>query len=254
MSVPKVTKPSPSRADDWHVHDGQANEWQADAARRLSVTPLSALGAPILRTLIQTGLRKRLEPGQMLQQRDDAVEHVVIVVSGLLRIFRLNPAGKVYVLRSIGAGQVFNLLPILDDGPAINDADAAEKTELLLIPKTPFRELMDTNPGLRNAVNRIIYARNRIAYDELADMVLLTLKQRCARVLMSLIRLQHAGVTIPERATLAVSQSELSDILGYSRPKVNAELMALKGAGIIELHYNRIHVPDTALLERVSKA
>lgn len=216
-------------------------------------SPLSALGPSLLHDLVQMGVSKSLEQGQVYQQRDDVVEHVAVVVSGHLRIFRLNHAGRVHVLRSIGAGQLLNLLPILDGGPAINDADAVGKTELLLLPKTPFLLLMEENANFRNAVNKVIYMRNRIAYDELADMVLLTLRQRCARVLMSMIHLQHAIGGMPSSTTLAVSQSELSDILGYSRPKVNSELMALKRDGVIELSYNQIHIPDIALLQRASK-
>jgi DNA-binding transcriptional regulator LsrR (DeoR family) len=71
---------------------------------------------------------------------------------------------------------------------------------------------------------------------------------------MSMIHLQHAIGGMPGKATLAVSQSELSDILGYSRPKVNLELMALKRDGVIEVSYNQIHVPDTALLKRAAKS
>lgn len=199
------------------------------------------------------GVAKSLEPGQIYQQRGDVVDSVAIVISGHLRIFRLSHVGKVHVLRPIGTGQLLNLLPVLDEGPAINDVDAVDRTELLLLPKAPFLLLMEENAIFRNAVNKVIYMRNRVAYDELADMVLLTLRQRCARVLMSMIHLQHAIGGMPEKATLAVSQSELSDMLGYSRSKVNFELMALKRDGVIDVSYNRIHVPDTALLQRASK-
>jgi CRP/FNR family cyclic AMP-dependent transcriptional regulator len=244
MSVPNVTKSTNRIADDWRLI----------AMERLMESPLSALGASLLQDLILMGVSKTLEPGQTYQQRDDVVEHVAVVMAGHLRIFRLSPAGKVHVLRSIGTGQLLNLLPVLDGGPAINDVDAVDKTELLLLPKAPFLSLMDENVNFRNAVNKVIYMRNRIAYDELADMVLLTLRQRCARVLMSMIHLQHAVEGIPRSTTLAVSQTELSDILGYSRPKVNLELMALKRNGVIEVRYNQIHIPDIALLKRAAKS
>ena len=244
MSVPNVTKLTNHIADDWRLN----------VMVRLMESPLSNLGASLLQALIQMGVSRALEPGQTYQQRDDVVEHVAVVVTGNLRIFRLSPAGKVHVLRSIGTGQFLNLLPVLDGGPAINDADAVDKTELLLIPKAPFLRLMEENASFRNAVNKVIYMRNRIAYDELADMVLLTLRQRCANVLMSMVHLQHAIGSIPRSATLEVSQAELSDILGYSRPKVNSELMGLKRDGVIEVRYNQIHIPDTALLKQAAKS
>jgi CRP-like cAMP-binding protein len=243
MSVPKVTKLTKDPAADW----------RRDFMARLMESPLSALGSLLLQELIQMGVAKSLEPGQIYQQRGDVVDSVAIVISGHLRIFRLSHVGKVHVLRPIGTGQLLNLLPVLDEGPAINDVDAVDRTELLLLPKAPFLLLMEENAIFRNAVNKVIYMRNRVAYDELADMVLLTLRQRCARVLMSMIHLQHAIGGMPEKATLAVSQSELSDMLGYSRSKVNFELMALKRDGVIDVSYNRIHVPDTALLQRASK-
>ena len=244
MSVPKVTI-----STDRHVRG-----WESGVLEELMATPLSALGEELLTRLVAQGSRKRLQPGQQFQRRDERVEHVAVVVSGFLRIYRLNPEGKIHVLRSIGAGQVFNLLPILDHGPAISDADAVEVTELLLIPKAPFLALMNSEAALRDAVHRIIYARSRMTYDELADMVLLTLRQRCARVLVSMAHMQHAIGALPEGVSLVVTQTELSDILGYSRPKVNAELKALQRDGLIALSYNRIHIPDLAVLAALAKS
>ncbi len=224
------------------------------AIDELMASPLAALGEQLLPQLQALGTLKRLHAGQQFQSRGDRIEHVAVVKSGAMRIFRLSPEGRVHVLRSIGAGQAFNLLPVLEGGPAINDADAAEETELLLIPRTPFLALMERDAALRDAVHRIIYARSRMAYDELADMVLLTLRQRCARVLVSMAQLQHAVGVMPASVSLVVTQTGLSDMLGYSRPKVNLELKALQRAGLIVLSYNRIQIPDLALLAAVAKS
>ncbi|RUQ33389.1 MAG: winged helix-turn-helix transcriptional regulator [Candidatus Competibacteraceae bacterium] len=51
---------------------------------------------------------------------------------------------------------------------------------------------------------------------------------------------------------VSVSQSELAEMLGYTRPIVNKELRRLADEGLIRITYRHIAVPQPTLLHQVA--
>jgi CRP-like cAMP-binding protein len=87
--------------------------------------------------------------------------------------------------------------------------------------------------------------RLRLVFDGLADAILLSLGQRCARALL------HAMDALGEHAddgtvTMHLTQGEVAGMLGNARPVVNRVLVEFQRSGIIDLGYRRIVVlkPD----------
>lgn len=210
------------------------------------------LDAVSLTTLIKAARTVRLEPGQVYLRRGSRVEGIVIVAKGHLRISLSNVDGKRHVVSYLGAGEIFDLLPVMDGGPAIHDAEAGTETELLVLPAAVFQELQRKNPEVTNAAIRLLNTRARRLYDGLADAMLLTLSQRCARSLLEVM--QALGEPTGESGSMCVRlpQSELADMLGNARPVVNRVLRKLQHDGVIELGYQRIIVLRPAALREVA--
>jgi len=184
----------------------------------------------------------RLERGQVYQQRGARVDGVVIVVKGFLRVSLSNQEGKRHVVGHLGPGEIFNLLPVVDGGPAIHDAEAGTDTELLVLPTASFLELQRERPEVATAAQRLLNARARRVYDGLADAMLLTLGQRCARSLLHVLDTLGEPVGAAGAMSVRLSQSEIADMLGNARPVVNRVLKKLQRDGVIELGYQRIVV------------
>lgn len=206
------------------------------------------LDAAALQSVLARARTVRLARGQVYQSCGDRVEGVVIVASGYLRICLSNAAGKRHVVWHLGPAQVFNLLPVVDGGPAIHDAEAGTDTELVVVPAAVFLELQRAHPRLAAAAQRALNARARLLYGELADVMLLTLSQRCARTLLSLVRDFGEPVGAAGARSVRLSQSEFAEMLGNARPVVNRALMKLQRDGVIELGYQRIVVLQPAAL------
>ncbi len=210
------------------------------------VARAAGLGAPARDALQAMAQRRQLVAGQSYQLHGDAVQHAVLVVEGFLLIGISDAAGRSHILRPMGAGSFFNLLPVMDGGPAIHDAHAGPATTLLLFPKAPFLQLMERHADLHHAVHQVLYARNRLLYDELAHIALSPLRQRCARLLLQVMDAPMAGDGVLRR--VRVSQTELANMLGYARAVVNRELRQLEKDGLIRLTYRCIEIPDVARL------
>jgi CRP/FNR family cyclic AMP-dependent transcriptional regulator len=240
MSVRKVTK---SRRDSGDAHKLVALK---------SSTLFDALDPAALQRVIGSTRTVQLARGQVYQTRGSRVEGVVIVAAGFLRISLSNTEGKRHVVRHLGPGQIFDLLPVVDGGPTIHDAEAGVDTALIVLPTESFLELGRANPAVAAAAQRLLNARARLLYAGLADAMLLTLSQRCARSLLDV--LQEFGEPSGTAGAMAVrlSQGDFAEMLGNARPVVNRALMKLQREGVIELGYQRIVVLRPSALRKAA--
>jgi CRP/FNR family cyclic AMP-dependent transcriptional regulator len=214
--------------------------------------PGVSAGEALVSELIEMGNCRVLAAEQTYQRHGDPVTHVSIVLSGYLLVGLVDALGKSHIVRPLGAGQPFNILPVLDGGLAIHDARAGPETKLLLLPKSPFLQLMKGNPEFSDAIHALLFARNRQLYQELADMALLSLRQRCARLLLHVMENRNPPDSSGPDWCVSVSQSEFAEMLGYTRPIVNKELRRLADEGLIHITYRRIVISNPNLLERVA--
>jgi CRP/FNR family transcriptional regulator, cyclic AMP receptor protein len=210
------------------------------------------LDAESLRPWVGETRHVRLGRGQVYQQRGARVEGVVIVTKGFLRISLSNAQGKRLVVGHLEPGQIFNLLPVVDGGPTIHDAEAGIDTELLVLPTASFLALQRECPMVADAAQRLLNARARRVYDGLADAMLLTLGQRCARSLLHVLDTLGEAVGADGAISVRLTQGEIADMLGNARPVVNRVLKKLQRDGVIELGYQRIVVLRPAALREAA--
>lgn len=214
--------------------------------------PFDVLDAGALDALARCTQRVRLARGQVYQQRGARVEGIVVVTAGFLRISLSNPQGKRHVVAFLEPGQVFNLLPVVDGGPAIHDAEAGVDAELLVLPTAAYIGLLRSHPEVGLAAQRVLNDRARRVYDGLADAMLLTLAQRCARSLLQVMDALGEPAAPAGAVIVHLAQGELADMLGNARPVVNRVLRQLQRDGVIELGYQRIVVLQPDALRRVA--
>jgi CRP/FNR family transcriptional regulator, cyclic AMP receptor protein len=213
----------------------------------LNQVPLTSLQA-----LVDLGVRRDLCEGQTLQLHGDVVKHISLVLAGKLIIGLANSTGQSHIVRPIGAGEFLNLLPAFDGGKAIHDVHAGTNAQLLQFEVNACLGLTRSHPLLRDSMLQILHHRNRLLYTELADIALMPLRQRCANLLVQLSKSYRWSAHAPSQTEIEVSQTELAQMLGFSRPIVNRELRQLAIEGILELSYARIKLLQPAILLQIA--
>jgi CRP-like cAMP-binding protein len=103
-----------------------------------------------------------------------------------------------------------------------------------------FRTLWSDRPAVAVRVVTFLCARLRETTTQFESIALLPLEVRLAQFLLSALGGQTAppGQRVP--LDLGFSQSELSQLLGASRPKVNAAMGLLERAGAIRRTLDRM--------------
>jgi len=154
------------------------------------------------------------------------------------------------VFGQLQAGQVFGLIPVIEQSTAIHDANSLGHSEVVLLPGEALFTAMQNNSGLAIELLRVICQRSRRLQDLLADRNLLPIGGQLVKVLLNMATLygqipsSHSGPI-----DLQISQASLADTLGISRQSLNSELKNLQALGCIELSYSRVRLLDLPQLE-----
>jgi CRP/FNR family cyclic AMP-dependent transcriptional regulator len=144
--------------------------WAGDPeqARRPALLARSPLFAGLPRRhLARLGTRfleKGYNPGEIVFQEGDPGRALFVVVEGTVEITQATAKGE-YVLRTLGPGDAFGELALIDDFPRSATARVASPARLLILYKSDFDALMDGSAHITNVVMRnlahllAIYAR-----------------------------------------------------------------------------------------------
>jgi CRP-like cAMP-binding protein len=214
----------------------------------------STCKAETLRSFLDEGAIRLLQRGETLSRRGQPVEHLSLIVDGVLEVSATTDLGKRHVVRYLEPGQLMNLIPVLDGQAAIHDAVAHTDVVLLQLPKGIIQRALAAEPGFVQAVIRLLCLRSRLTYLDLSGNSLLTVRQRCARTLLHLLDPYGMPRTDGVAISLKLSQDEFADMLGCSRPTVNKELKQLERDGVIRITYSHFLILDVAALEAILAA
>jgi CRP-like cAMP-binding protein len=115
---------------------------QARRAPFLARSPLFA-GLPrrLLRRLATRFLEKAYDSGDVVFHQGDPGRALFVVVEGTVEITQSTPRGD-QVVATLGAGDAFGELALIDESPRSGSAVIAEPARLLILYKTDFDALM----------------------------------------------------------------------------------------------------------------
>jgi CRP/FNR family cyclic AMP-dependent transcriptional regulator len=212
----------------------------------------STLDAGVRDALAGAGNRRRWAGGATLFQRGDEGSYMLAILSGRVRLSLTTPAGRELALRHVGPGDVIGELAVIDGHPRSADAVAMVDTEALVFRRDRFREVVASHPALGLALATYLCGLLRSTNFQMESIALYDLRQRLARFLLLTLR-QRYGAEVPPRAAiiLGLTQSDLSLVLGASRPKVNQALQDLVAEGALRREGERL-VCDVTGLEEIA--
>lgn len=172
------------------------------------------------------------EAGRLVFQRGDPGTFMAFIVSGKVQLSLLTPTGKEILLRHVGPGDVLGEIAVIDGGDRSANARAALPTEVMILARQAFLSVADAMPGLYAAIARYLCTALRATNYQMESIALYDLRSRLARFfLMTCAKERPAGHTL--RIDMPYTQTELSALLGASRPKLNAALHLLQAEGAI---------------------
>lgn len=191
--------------------------------------------------------------GELIFARGDPGARIYLVAEGQVRLAVATSEGRELSFEIAGAGQIFGELAALDASPRSAEATALTEVKTFTLDSEAFRRQRLRHPDISEAAIALLCRRLRRASDNLENIALYALHVRLARFLLYALGDRQAppGRRIP--LALDYSQGELAQLLGASRPKVNAAFGLLEKAGAIGRTSDRVFCDRTKLAALAQK-
>ncbi len=215
-----------------------------ELARRIGATALFGGMAPDhLASLAAHTSTRAMQAGELLFHRGDPGTHMLVILTGQVRIALPGVDGRDQVLRVLHPGGVLGELALLDGRGRSANAVAETNGLLLVLERQHILEAMRANPDLALAMLTILADRLRAISWLLESMVFHDAGGRLATILLTLGHGQ-AG------RHFDITQGALGERVAATRETVNRKLKEWEAEGAIALLPGRITLLDPAVLRR----
>jgi CRP/FNR family transcriptional regulator, cyclic AMP receptor protein len=220
----------------------------ADRASLLRNHPLFCeLTAPILERISAYIKRRSVPKGSTIFEKGDAGVGLIGVVSGSVKISVNSADGRDIVLNIIRPGEVFGEIALLDGRARTANATAMSDCELIVIERREFIPFLRSEPDVTLKLMEILCSRLRKTSEQVQDVTFLNLSTRLAKTLLRL-----TANTESSAAKLAITQREISQIVGRSRESTNKQLRAWAKRGWVRLARGSVTVLKAEKLEEIA--
>ncbi len=199
----------------------------------------SCLGDKETDTMLAHAHAARYAAGEEIFAKGDPGNSMMAVLRGRIQISAPSADGRQMVLTTMHEGDVFGEIALLDGKERTADATALTDTELLVVPRRPFLELLERRPEIGVGLLVVLCERLRRTNEQVEDLAFLDLETRIAKTLLRLaLEAEHASAS--PRIGIKISQRALGELVGGSRESVNKHLQDWKRSGIIEIEKGAI--------------
>ncbi len=165
-----------------------------------------------------------------------------ILKKGKVKVSIVSEGGREVILSLLGPGSVFGELSLLDGKPRSANVVATEETDLLMLRRADFLQLIYKTPQIATALLAELATRMRKTDRQIEGLDLLDVTSRISDTLLQLATEQGAetadGVTIESRPT----HQELANMSGTTRETVSRVLKRLEGQGYINRNGRKITI------------
>ncbi len=203
----------------------------------LRAVPLFAtLPLAAQQALVREARQRTYAKGAIVINEGDAAHGLFIVCSGLLKACLNDDQGRELILSTLGPGDHFGELALLDDAPRSANVAALEPSELLVITKAAFQSVLQSHPDCMWPIVRSLVERVRELTENVRALALVDVFGRLARLLTSLAVEEGDLQVVRPRPT----QQDIASRIGASREMVSRILKDLVVGGYLSLEADRI--------------
>jgi CRP-like cAMP-binding protein len=207
-----------------------------------SVPIFSDLDADRLKQISQLGTRKFYKKDSTVLNENETGSALFVIISGRVKISRQSDDGKEVILTILDESDFFGEMAILDGMNRSATVTAIEESELFLIQRTDFLNLLQEHPEISVALLQELTQRLRASDLKIKSLSLKDAEGKVASVILQLAddigKIKQGKVEI-ERLPF---QHDLANMAGTSRETISRTIHSFAKRGLIELEGTRLRI------------
>ncbi len=200
-----------------------------------------------LKHIAEITLVKSLEKGAYLFRQGDPSHGFFIVQRGAINVHRVNPAGKEQVIHIFRPGESFAEASLATVSGYPADARAVEISQVLLVQKSGFLELIKRQPDLALRMLSSMAQHLRALVGQIEDVTLKDVETRLANWILK--RCPDHSSTEPVDIELPSTKRVLAAELGTVSETLSRTFAKLKDQGLIRVKPKSLTALNPSMLK-----
>jgi CRP/FNR family transcriptional regulator, cyclic AMP receptor protein len=208
---------------------------QIDSTRNLlaDIDLFAGMTPTQLDWVAQHAHRRVFEAGRNVLTIEQPGEAVYVILHGTVKI-HVEQGGRDVIIAILGAGDLLGEMSLIDSVGRSASAVTLENSLLLWMDKVSFSYILDNfMPVARNLV-RILSARVRLSDQLIQALATLDVHGRVARQLLAFAEKYGREKDGATQIRIVLTQSDIADLVGASRKRVNQTMVLFKDQGLID--------------------
>src|SRR5215212_8530851 len=181
----------------------------------------------------QRAHRRVFEAGRNVMTIEQPGEAVYVILYGTLKI-HIEQGERQVIISILGTGDLLGEMSLIDSVGRSASAVTLENSLLLWMDKVSFNYILDNfTPVARNLV-KILSSRVRLSDQLIQALATLDVNGRVARQLLAFAEKYGREKDRATQIRIVLTQSDIADLVGASRKRVNQAMVLFKEQGLID--------------------
>ncbi|MGZ5248355.1 MAG: response regulator [Flavitalea sp.] len=204
---------------------------------------LASTGKDVLQSFILDRNINKYKKKQLIFSEGNRPSRLFFVQKGKVKTFKKNEDGKELVIGLYKEGDFLGYVALLEETVYKETAEAMEDTELGIIPKEDFDELMNGNPHIARKFISMLAKNISEMENQLLKMAYNSLRKKVADTLVTLHKKFNNSIDI--------SRDNLASIAGTATESMIRTLADFKHEKLIDIQSGTIIIRDEKKLENL---
>lgn len=193
----------------------------------------ASTGKDVLQSLTEGRNVNLYKKKQLVYLQGNHPNRLYFVLRGKVKVYKINDDGKELVTDLYGAGDFLGYVALLE-GVVYNDtAQAIEETELAVIPKEDFDELVNNNKEVAQKFIRLLAKNISEKEDHLLGLAYNSLRKKVAD---ALLMLQQKYRQTDEDFVISINRESLAAIAGTAKESIIRTLSDFRNEKLIDIN------------------
>jgi CRP/FNR family cyclic AMP-dependent transcriptional regulator len=203
----------------------------------LHTDPFAPLAQDTVREIAASGVVRQFPKNAVIINEGEQGDSLFIVLSGKVKVYASNEAGKEMVIAFHGPGEYLGEMS-LDGASRSASVVTVEPTTCAVVNRAQFRDFILAHPDFALHLILMLIQRVRRATENMKSLALTDVYGRLVRLLTSLAVERDGHLVVPEKLT----QQDIAERVGASRDMISRLMKDLVGGGYLAVEERTITI------------
>lgn len=212
------------------------------------MTPLlDSINDDLLAELQKSGRTHNFAENEEIFAGGDNADFLPVVLSGKIKMINFLEPGKEVIIGIFGKGEMFAIPPVFDGGRYPATAIAMEPTQLLMIARADFLDLLRRSSELAFVVIKWTCSMLREKTATIQNLATASPDHRIGNILIKLVN----GRTADGPVKITLRREDIARMAGLTTETTIRVIRRLAQTGLLRIEHGKIIIADVAPLKRL---